>query len=170
MMNLDNERICKLLIVSDSDKNPLRNLIPLGLSDSVLRKAIIALAARHLANAGQSFNQIDDTISSEIICSTHDALLYKHHAIDALSRVIGNPNESQKETTVASIFLLILLDVLESGCGGWNFHLEGAKSFITSHQSQMGIVAGISHGPSQTLLGLRDFLTRQIHLLVHTTV
>lgn len=163
----DSECVCKLLIVSDGESNSLRNLITLSFSSSVLQKAILALAARHLANAGQSFYQAEELVSSVPTPFAHDALLFKHYAIEELSRALDDPNELKKETTVACIFLLILLEVLESGHDGWKSHVEGAKRLITLHQP-LKMTAGINQKPTQTLQDLRDFLAQQIHLYEYT--
>jgi hypothetical protein len=163
----DNERICKLFIVYDSDNNPLRSLIPFGMKEPILQKAILALAARHHANSGQSFYQLQAPASPGLINANRDALLFKHQAVEALSRALGNANSnsSKKDTTVASIFLLIFLDLLESGSDGWNFHLEGAKSLISSQRLLLGD-SGVNNGPGQTVKDIRGFIARQIHLWV----
>lgn len=163
---LDNDRICKLFIVYDSDRNPFRSLITFGLEDPVLQKAIIALAARHHANTGQSFHQTEAPSSPSLLNANRDALLFKHEAMEALSRILGDGTTSKSDTTVASIFLLIFLDLLESGSDGWNFHLEGAKSLITSHQPLLGSEAGVNNGPGQTVQEIRSFISSQIHLWV----
>lgn len=61
---------------------------------------------------------------------------------------------------MASIFLLIFLDLLESGSDRWNVHLEGAKSLI-SLNSPLGI-----DDPGQTVQEIRNFIATQIYLYV----
>lgn len=160
----DNERICKLFIVYDSDKNPFRNLIPLGMKDPVLLKALLAMAARHYANTGQSFHQLDKPTSPSLINANRDALLFKHQAMESLSHSIRDKNLSNQDTTVASIFLLIFLDLLESGSDGWNFHLEGAKNLIASTYKHSEDQAVINHGPGETVREIRHFILKQIYL------
>ncbi|KAJ5945047.1 hypothetical protein N7516_005215 [Penicillium verrucosum] len=160
-----NERICKLFIVYDSPRNPFRSLISLGLNDPVLQKGILALAARHHANTGQPFHQIQAPTSAGLINANRDALLFKHQAMEALSRVLGDGRIEKSDTTVASIFLLIFLDLLESGSEGWNFHLEGAKSLITSHRPLLEAQAGVNNGPGQTIQQIWGFISSQIHLI-----
>ncbi|KAJ5126871.1 hypothetical protein N7448_007650 [Penicillium atrosanguineum] len=161
----DNERICKLFIVYDSDKNPFRSLIPLGMNDPVLMKALLAMAARHHANTGQSFNQLDNPTSPSLINANRDALLFKHQAMEALSHSLRDKNLSDQDSTVASIFLLIFLDLLESGSDGWNFHLEGAKNLIASTYKHSEDQAVINHGPGETVREIRDFIMKQIYLI-----
>ncbi|KAJ5161714.1 hypothetical protein N7492_007106 [Penicillium capsulatum] len=160
-----NDRICKLFIVYDSDRNPFRSLISLGLTDPVLMKALLALAARHHANAGQPFDRPDVTTSPSLVNANRDALSFKHQAMEALSHSLRCTELSKQDTTVASIFLLIFLDLLESGSDGWNFHLEGAKNLIASTYPQTDSQAGINHGPGQTVQEIRAFITKQIHLI-----
>lgn len=147
----------------DSPRNPFRSLISFGLSDPVLQKGILALAARHHANTGQPFHQIQAPTSASLVNANRDALLFKHQAMAALSRVLGEGRTEKSDTTVASIFLLIFLDLLESGSEGWNFHLEGAKSLIVSHRPLLQ-QAGVNNGPGQTAQQIWGFISSQIHL------
>lgn len=162
----DNEKICNLFIVYDSDKNPFRGLIPLGLKDRVLLKAMVALAARHHANTGQSFYQTEIPTSSRLVKADGDALTFKHQAMEALSYSLRDATLSKRDTTVASIFLLIFLDLLESGSDGWNYHLEGVKNLVASIYTQSDSDAVVNQGPGQTIQEIRGFITKQIHLQV----
>jgi len=161
---IDSERICKLFIVYDSDKNPFRSLIALGMKDLVLLKALLAMAARHHVNAGQPFHQLGNLTSPRLISANRDALLFKHQAMEALSHSLRDRNLANQDTTVASVFLLIFLDLLESGSDGWNFHLEGAKSLIASIYKHSEDQAVINQGPGETVRGIRDFIMKQIYL------
>jgi len=163
----DNKRICSNFVVYDSSKNPLRSLIPIALEDSILQKAILALAARHLANQGQSFHQVKVPVSSDATKFNHDAFLFKHQVIGGLSYALADSRECYKDTSVISIFLLILLDLLESGSDEWQFHLNGAKSLITSsfHQSPLEVATGaVKQEPPQMLQEIRDFVAQKIRL------
>ncbi|KAJ5575375.1 hypothetical protein N7450_009274 [Penicillium hetheringtonii] len=157
-----NDRICKLFIVYDSNRNPIRSLIPMGYQDPVLMKALLALAARHHVNTGHSFHQTELPASSSLQLSNanQDALLFKHQAMEALSYSLRDTESFKKETTVASIFLLIFLDLLESGSDGWNFHLQGAKNLIAStfFHSDSNLELG------QTIEEIRGFIIKQIDL------
>ncbi|KAJ5096846.1 hypothetical protein N7456_007567 [Penicillium angulare] len=161
----DNERICKLFIVYDSDKNPFRSLIPMGIQNPVLLKALLALAARHHVNTGQSFENPELSTAPGFINAHRDALSLKHQAMEALSQSLRGSQSCNQDTTVASIFLLIFLDLIESGSDGWNFHLEGAKKLIASTYPQFENQAGINQGPGETLQEIRGFITRQIYLI-----
>lgn len=164
MLSLDNERICQLFIVYDSDKNPFRSLISLGLNDPILLKAVLALAARHHANTGQCFDQTNSSMQPMLVNANRDALLYKHQAVESLSRSLSQKHLHKGDSTVASIFLLIFLDLLESGSDGWNFHLEGAKKMIDATYLLSESQALINQGPGETVQELRSFITKQLHL------
>ncbi|CRG87866.1 Regulatory protein GAL4 [Talaromyces islandicus] len=161
-----NDRICKLFIVQDSDSNPLRSLIPLALHDSVLMNAVLTLAARHHANTGYSFRQQDTSIILPVpMNANRDALSYKYKAIQGLTSSVEHATSIKHDTTLASIFLLIFLDLLESGSDRWNVHLEGAKSLISCNKSLFELPSSVAYGPGQTMLQIRDFISSQIYLI-----
>lgn len=150
----------------DSDSNPFRSLLPYGLEDSSLQKAILALAARHHANTGQSFDQPNTLTHPRFVKAQNDALLFKAQAIEELYRVLSNAQLCRKDTTAATAFLLIFLDLLESGNDGWNFHLEGAKRLIAFHQSLLETNTSVIDSSGETMQGIKWFITRQIHTYV----
>lgn len=149
----------------DSDRNPFRSLISLALDDPVLLKASLALAARHRTNAEHSFHQ-HELASSGLVDSHREALAFKYQAMQGLAQALNDTTSHKKHTTVAAAFLLIFLDLLESGSDKWNFHLEGAKSLITLDEPSPGSQIGVNHGPAQTVQEIRDFITRQIYMYV----
>ncbi|OJJ36327.1 hypothetical protein ASPWEDRAFT_106714 [Aspergillus wentii DTO 134E9] len=160
-----NDRICKLFIVYDSDKNPFRSLIPLALNDGILLKALLALAACHKANTGRPFYHTEESNSLESFNALRDTLAFKHQAIQGLSRTLQDAQVAKQDTTVASIFLLIFLDLLESGRDRWNVHLEGAKNLIALNNQPSESPAGIGPDPGRTVQDIRNFITRQIYLI-----
>ena len=104
----------------------------------------------------------------EVIKYDRDALSFKQQVIAGLSVVLDDSNDFNKchqDMTIASVFLLILLDLLESGGEEWQFHSHGAKSLITSslHQSPPKHVLS-EQEPTHIIHGLRDFVIQQIAL------
>lgn len=152
---VDNQCICRLFIVYDSERNPFRTLIAIALNDSILLDAVLSLAARHRANSSRPFADHDDATGSELANIHRDALHFKHRAIHGLSRAVSSPKLRKADATVATVFLLIFLDLLESGCDRWNKHIEGAKSLMTL----MGPA-----DPGHTVQQIRLFITKQIYL------
>ncbi|PYI06510.1 hypothetical protein BO78DRAFT_116230 [Aspergillus sclerotiicarbonarius CBS 121057] len=155
-----NDSICKLFIVYDSEKNPFRALISLSLLDQTLLKSVLALAARHRVNRERSFHDLTIQSPPERTNAHFDALRFKYQAIQGISQAFGDTAVHRKDTTVASIFLLIFLDLLESGSDRWNVHLEGAKRLMdfSAPESQAG-----SRDLGRTIQELRNFLASQIY-------
>ena len=129
-------------------------------------KAVLALAARHRAHSGYSFENAVGGSSPDLLQIHQDALVFKHQAIQGLTHALNSPTTSEQDTTVASIFLLIFLDLLESGSDKWNFHLEGAKRLITNGQLNE-LQAGKSQDPGRTVEQIRKFILKQIHVYVY---
>ncbi|GFF50365.1 C6 transcription factor [Aspergillus udagawae] len=122
--------------------------------------SILALSARHKANAARAFYPSELAIHSGLGLQDdrYNALHFKYNAIQGLSRAVGTARPSQQDIIVASAFLLIFLDLLESGSDKWNFHLEGIKSLIAQ-------IPPSSQDMGTTIQGLRDFIRRQIYLI-----
>ncbi|PWY93406.1 hypothetical protein BO94DRAFT_614476 [Aspergillus sclerotioniger CBS 115572] len=156
-----NDRICKLFIVYDSEKNPFRALISLSLLDRTLLKSVLALAARHRVNRDCSFHDLTIQPPPGPANAQLDALRFKYQAIQGISKDLGDSTSGKKDTTVASIFLLIFLDLLESGSDRWNVHLEGAKRLMDFNLPEPR--AGSRHDPGQTVQEIRNFLASQIY-------
>lgn len=163
----DSNRICKLFILYDSERNPFRHLLSYALEDSTLQQCILALAARHFANTGKSFDQANLAVSLRFAHAKMDAIHFKRQTIGALSRQLTHPELGKKDPTMATILLLIFLDLLESGIDGWDYHLQGAKSLVTLYQSLTGPCASSeSEDPGDTAHEMRRFIDRQFSLYV----
>ncbi|KAH2230499.1 hypothetical protein KXV37_003016 [Aspergillus fumigatus] len=159
--------VCKLFIMYDSNRNPLRNLIPAALAHPVLLMSILALSARHKANAARPFYQSESARPSGLGSQddSYNALYFKCNAIQRLARALGAARPYHKDIIAASAFLLIFLDLLESGSDKWNFHLEGIKGLIAQIPSPQAPRTIASHDLGTTIQGLRDFILRQIYLI-----
>jgi hypothetical protein len=162
----DNVRIAKLFILYDSDSNPFRNLLTHAAGSLTLQKSIIAVAARHYANAGQSYDRTEDALSPRYVNANLDALHFKRQTIQALSSSLSHPDSSQKDEVMASILLLIFLDLLESGIDGWKHHLRGAEGLLDLSRALLDSGAGEHSitGPSQAIDETRRFIARQFAL------
>lgn len=132
------------------------------MSKPVLLNSILALASRHMENTGQSFCP-----PGAATFPHHSALLFKYKAIQGLSQTLSDSTLCREDTTVASAFLLIFLDLLESGSDKWNYHVEGIKRLIAQIQPPSGPQTGAKQDLGQTIQGIRDFITRQIYLYVY---
>ncbi|KAJ5171287.1 fungal-specific transcription factor domain-containing protein [Penicillium coprophilum] len=162
-----NIRIAKLFILYDSPSNPFRSLLAYAVDNPTLEMSIMAVAARHFANSARSFNQTDDTLSPRFINANVDALHFKKRAIKTLSSSLSQPELLQKDAIMATILLLIFLDILESGIDGWKCHLHGAEGLVRISQSMLLPDANqISTSDSGgTVEGMRRFVARQFSLV-----
>ncbi|KAM3500138.1 hypothetical protein MY11210_009544 [Beauveria gryllotalpidicola] len=159
-----NKRVCKLYILYDSDSNPFRTLLAYASEDATLQTSIISLAARHYANTGLFFDAADAHRSPRFAKAQLDALRCKGQAIKALSESMSRPSTRNKDATMATILLLIFLDILESGMDGWSFHIRGVKLLYQSTAQSS------SHGNDEmdrgeAALELRSFIFRQLSLI-----
>lgn len=136
------------------------------MDNSTLQKCIIAVAARHFANTGHSFDQTDDTLSPRFVNANLDALHFKKQTINALLLSLSNPDPSQKDSIMSTILLLIFLDLLESGIEGWEYHLHGAEGLVNLSRSLLGPSASgyINSNPGDTVQETRRFIARQFSL------
>lgn len=161
--NEDEKRVCKLYILYDSDSNPFRKLLPYALEDVALQKSIVALAARHFANTGYSFDRIEPVNSHRHEKAELFALQSKKQSIDALSGSLSRIESCKKDATLAAILLLIFLDLLESGIDGWSLHIQGAK-VIHQLLAELGSDGNIKTGRGETATEIRQFIARQLFL------
>ncbi|KAJ6079030.1 hypothetical protein N7467_008783 [Penicillium canescens] len=162
----DNIRIAKLFILYDSESNPFRSLLTYAMNDPILQKCILAVAARHFANTGQSFDDADDSLSPRFVNANFDALHFKKQTIKALSLSLSHPEPSQKDAIFSTILLLIFLDLLESGIDGWRYHLHGAEVLVNlSHSLSEPVASGhVKSDPGETIQETRRFVARQFSL------
>lgn len=147
----------------DSDSNPFRKLLPYALEDVALQKSIVALAARHFANTGYSFDRIEPISSHRHEKAELFALQSKKQSIDALSCSLSRIESCKKDATLAAILLLIFLDLLESGIDGWSLHIQGAK-VIHQLLAELGSDGNIKTSRGETATEIRQFIARQLFL------
>jgi hypothetical protein len=149
----------------DSDSNPFRNLLLYALEDVALQKSVVALAARHFVNTGYSFDAVAD-ISPRFLKAKFDALRFKKQTIEALSSSLSHAESCDQDATLATILLLIFLDLLESGIDGWSFHLQGAKGLHILSRSlvESGSSGNVDSDRGDTAREIRQFITRQLSL------
>lgn len=161
----DNLRIAKLFILYDSESNPFRSLLSHAMAEPLLRAGIIAVAARHFANTGRSFDQTDSALSPRFVSANVDALYFKRQAIKALLWSLSRMEPSRKDAIMATILLLIFLDLLESGIEGWKYHLNGAEGLVkVSHSLLNPSPSQAFNSDSGETAQTRRFVARQLSL------
>ncbi|KAL3451462.1 fungal-specific transcription factor domain-containing protein [Aspergillus insuetus] len=159
------DQICKLYILHDSHSNPFRSLLPYAFGDGPLLKAISALSARHIANASQSFDHASEGVTPQYADAELEALRSKAQAIASLKADLAVPELCKKDVTLATILLLIFVELLESGLDGWNFHLKGAKGLGELSQSLIQPVSPGNNCSGEMAQDVRSFIARQYSLI-----
>ncbi|KAJ2983157.1 hypothetical protein NQ176_g897 [Zarea fungicola] len=161
-------RICKLFILHDSDQNPFRNLLTLSMNNSTLQYSIIAVASRHFANSAISFDHPTDSISHQSIGANLDALRFKKKIFEGLRLDLSCTDLSDHVATMATILLLIFLDLLESGIDGWKCHVQGARQLVNLSHSLIatGAVLESRHDDATGMVAeTKQFLFHQFSLI-----
>lgn len=150
---LVNLHCVQTLCLYDKVRNPYRELIPYIGESAVLTDSLAAIGAIHHAymfnNDYQppqlSVNETTETSESILTLGRNPVsfsaqpinakafshfLALKQRALRQLSIDVSQASTRNDDRTVAAIFVLILLDAIESGNGAWKYHLEGAKSIL----------------------------------------
>ncbi|GAB1192880.1 hypothetical protein APSETT444_002079 [Aspergillus pseudonomiae] len=117
-----------------------------------------------MANGDQSFYELGTSTFPTLNDAQQNALWFKCKAIQEISYALNEEKSSKQDTVVASAFLLIFLDLLESGSDKWNVHLEGVKKMITQIQPSMASQTSTEQSLGETVEGIRNFIIRQIYL------
>ncbi|GMG11780.1 unnamed protein product [Aspergillus oryzae var. brunneus] len=107
-----------------------------------------------MANGDQSFYELGTSTLPALTDAHYNALWFKYKAIQSLSHALNDANSYKQDTLVAGAFLLIFLDLLESGSDKWNIHLEGVKKLITQIQPSMESQTGTEQGLGDTVEGI----------------
>lgn len=163
----DSRCVCKLFIMYDSTVNPLRNVIGAAFDNSLLLSSIIALSSRHRANSKLSYSQGGLVTSSTVPTDIdHTALRFKHKTLRGLSDAVNDPKLRTLDATITSAFLLLFLDLLESGSGTWNIHLEGVKKLITQIETHTRPKGTVQEDFGTYLISIREFVSRQVYVYV----
>ena len=164
-MYLLDQQICADFVASETETHLLKGLALLALNDLVLRNSLLALASRHIAN---KYHKSDGLGPSRLADDTDRvALLFKHRAIKELSSALRDPIALEKDTTVASVYIFILLDLLESGSSGWQEHLDGARALSRPIHPQKVITPVVVPQPPPQGQDIRIFLSQKLYLYVH---
>lgn len=126
--------VCRDLVsVDQHDRNPYRVAIPLAAEFDFLEAVIIATGAMHLAalHSGQA-----QPGRRELI----DALVVKDRAIKLLRSAVDSVTPANLAMVLATTVFFINLDLIDSGKGGWQAHIEAASTLMST-----------LHGPAHTL-------------------
>ncbi|GKZ58937.1 hypothetical protein AnigIFM49718_004782 [Aspergillus niger] len=159
-LNYYSKCVCKLFVMFDSQRNPLRQLIPAALANPALTASVMALSARHMANGQQIQCQGQDEDHATRFKAHTDGLMYKQKAICGLIQALNDPISRSRDVLILSAFILIFLDLLESGRDQWKSHLGGIKKLVSGMHT-----AETSRHLEATIEGTREFIMGQIYLI-----
>lgn len=152
------QRICPFIVVFDGIRNPFRQLIPLIGNSKAMVQTIMAISACHSIHeisglpVVPTINKLELSSRTEVpdLNPSRTYLHYKNQALRFLSDDLANSKRSAESSTLATVILLMVLDLIESGAGSWSIHLEGAKRLMA---------AGVGKGATDLLSDALDGLT-----------
>ncbi|KAK4098954.1 hypothetical protein N658DRAFT_560790 [Parathielavia hyrcaniae] len=119
--------VCRDLVSFDQpERNPYRSLMPLASKFDFLNAIIIATGAMHLyAFHGGSHEHQPGGPKLFI-----DALVAKDKAIRLLRAAVDGVTPESHAMVLAAIVFLVNLDLIDSGQGGWQVHMEAASALM----------------------------------------
>jgi hypothetical protein len=118
--------VCRDLVSFDQlDRNPFRVIIPLAAKFDFLEAIVVATGAMHMA-ALHGYQ--DQPGRSELL----DALVAKDRAIRLLRSAIDQVTPANQAMVLAATVFLVNIDLIDSGKGGWQAHIEAASSLLSS--------------------------------------
>ncbi|KAI5816096.1 fungal-specific transcription factor domain-containing protein [Pyronema omphalodes] len=118
-MDYFEKRVASDLVLFDRvTDNPYRHLLPVAANHPALLNGMLAVAARHHANACGSSLTIH--------------MPYKSHSINSLAHDLANFGRKGQlsEATLAVVMLFIFFETLDGGLDTWKIHLRGARWLI----------------------------------------
>ncbi|KAK4120211.1 hypothetical protein N657DRAFT_636679 [Parathielavia appendiculata] len=119
--------VCRDLVSFDQpDRNPYRTLIPLASKFDFLNAIIVATGAMHLYAIRGDPNDHQAGAAPELI----DALVAKDKAIRLLRAAVDGVTPESRAMVLAAIVFLVNLDLIDSGKGGWQIHMEAASALM----------------------------------------
>ena len=170
----DEQRLCPLLVLWDSDRNPYRSILPLIGSSSAIKTALITASVCHFANGqlGTPFiTSVVDKAGSEVLPNYDHTISLrasampllktyfgmKQRSLRLLAQAMADPARRTEISTFIAVMLQLVVEFLETGAGAWSVHLEGAKKLIeaganTSKAFMMREVEGIVESVTEYVL------------------
>jgi hypothetical protein len=169
ILSPDEKALCPSLVFSDTTSNPFRHLISTirtfpGISSAVMALAVchkyhnstgtpLLLQQKTVQSGGNVARPSKESYPDADNGALGQVLSLKQKSMFFLSAEIADDKANSKSAAIATIFLLAILEMWETGWGAWYTHVEGAKNFIqdlhtTSRDNRTisleGIVASIS--------------------------
>ncbi|KAI1613611.1 fungal-specific transcription factor domain-containing protein [Exophiala viscosa] len=120
-----------VLTTSSGEENPfLTTVVPRSLHDSMIREAILCVAASHLTNLT---GKVDLVVTSEKKTTLETAETEQVARLAALKKPVALQKESDREAILISALLLCLYEISEgTGDVCWRIRLDTARSLVQS--------------------------------------
>ncbi|KAK4139884.1 fungal-specific transcription factor domain-containing protein [Dichotomopilus funicola] len=118
--------VCRDLVSFDQpNDNPFRSIIPPAGAFGFLGAIIVATGAMNMA---AMLGRYDGLRRPELI----DALVAKDRAMSLLRAAVDDLTPASLPMVVAATVFLVNLDLIDSGKGGWQVHIEAATKLMPS--------------------------------------
>ncbi|KAJ4286611.1 hypothetical protein N0V88_007975 [Collariella sp. IMI 366227] len=131
-----------LVSIDQHDQNPFRFILPLVGHFDFLEPILVATGAMHLAALNGPEGQLS---KPELV----DALVAKDKAIRLLRSAVDTMTPANQAMVLAATVFFINLDLIDSGKGEWQAHIEAACTLMLAQLKQ-------THGLDQSLMSLVD--------------
>ncbi|KAJ4104059.1 hypothetical protein NW760_010735 [Fusarium oxysporum] len=137
------QSICSSIMMVDGLQNPYRDVISLVGASKAVANAIMAVASCHAIHSKAGYpvflNPAGRSFDISTISEINRSIIFKQKALAYLADAISEPLEEAKTYILATITLLMLLELYEGGAGPWRVHLEGAKQLLDAETADDGI-------------------------------
>lgn len=127
LKNIENARlfnyylnhVCRVTVVTDTDKNPFRTIIcPMSLESPLIMSSVLAIAAANLSHTSPEYKVIS----------------YKH-LNDALSRLkdrLSDPATALTEISLAGVLAQVSCQLHHGNVTDWRVHLTAARGIVNA--------------------------------------
>ena len=127
----------------DGLQNPYRDVISLVGTSKAVVNAIMAVASCHATHSKAGYpvflNPASRAFDVSTVSEINRSVMFKQKTLVCLADATLEPLQTSKASILASIILLMLLELYEGGAGTWSVHLEGAKQRLDAGTANNGI-------------------------------
>lgn len=133
--------ICPVLVTFDGPSNPYRShIMPMVLSSPGLQNALAALATNNMRmkclkqvprlDSASASSSAKTVIAAAIGKPTPEEQHYKTRSIDLLNRQLANPAAARDDSVLATLLILCLFHVCDSGFSKFKTQLAGVQKLL----------------------------------------
>jgi len=137
------KHICSVLVAFDGDTNPYRaHILQLASQNEALQYAIAALATNnirmrnHIQQSGFIVEELQDDEPRKIARAsipppTPEEQFFKRLSIESLNKQLIHPSIAQDDSVLATLLILCLFHVCDSGFSKFNVQLTGVQKLLS---------------------------------------